>query len=512
MFLTKNNLSRKIAAVFGTVALSALLCTGLSAQAAGSTKASTTAVKSKSYQTTTTTQANWYDSEEFKEAVQKGMQEALQKTSKSSAKTTTATQSKSKSQSSAKTTTATQSKSKYKSSTKTTTTQSKSKSQSSSSTTIATQDKLKYQKYFEKFDPDKTIHLKKSGKLFQCDDTKTWYFYHFSDRSFNSFGYTGEVLHGLSDRNLFSALITENRNLVVVFKPNEEDAKLNNITIESNNKTTEKLNYTVDFDKNCLKADLYDPSFRNGMYRITLTCNDTEHAYIYLYINCASNDPEDYGFYLCYAEQHNYSDNFDPMKRQKFITDLIESEGVTILNSTDNSYIVYPSIAKTKENSDTPYWIEKAHEIIEDPSQYSDPTRAYILHDWMTSNLTYDWFKINCRNGYQRYYKTKFDVDPSQYMSQNGTGVCLDYAIVYTIMCRELDVPCVVLSNSTHAWNAVNIGGEWVEVDITADINRYTYNEDLDDVTGTQLYDYSGYMTYDVNNSIPDTATRFCFQ
>ena len=79
-------------------------------------------------------------------------------------------------------------------------------------------------------------------------------------------------------------------------------------------------------------------------------------------------------------------------------------------------------------------------------------------------------------------------------------------------MCREFDIPCVVLSNSTHAWNAIYINDEWIEVDITADINRYTYHEDLDDVTGTQLYDYSGFMTYDVNNSIPDTATRFCFQ
>ncbi|MDE5755096.1 MAG: transglutaminase domain-containing protein, partial [Oscillospiraceae bacterium] len=288
--------------------------------------------------------------------------------------------------------------------------------------------------------------------------------------------------------------------------------KLNDITIESNNNTTEKLNYTFNPDKKCLQADLYDASFRNGLYQITLTCNDTEHAYIYLYINCASNDPKDYEFYLCYAEQHYYSENFDPMKRQKYITDLIESEGVTMLNSLDNSYIVYPSVAN-KNNCDTPYWINKAHELLDEHNdEYSDPTRAFILHDWMTSNLTYDWYKITDRNGYQRYYETRTTADPSQYMSKTKTGVCLDYAIVYTIMCREFDVPCVVLSNKTHAWNAVNIAGEWVEVDITADINRYTYYEDLDDVEGTQLYDYSGFMTYNVNDALPDTATRFCFQ
>ncbi|MDE5769299.1 MAG: hypothetical protein K2H82_07940 [Oscillospiraceae bacterium] len=518
----KSNISGKLTAVFGTVAISMLLCTGTAAHAAVLGNTSTTAVQSKSnYQNSIEINAD-----EFSQVLQDYWNEAIQEASWDSAKTTTATQSKSKYQSPTQTTTTTQSKSEDQSSTKTTTTQSKSKDQSpakttttqnkskyqsSTKTTTATQDKLKYKKYNENFDPDKTMHLTKSGKIFQCDNLKTWYFYHFSDRSFNGFGYTGEVLHGLSNRNLFSAIITENRNLIVVFKANENDAKLNDITIESNNNTTEKLNYTFNPDKNCLQADLYDASFRNGLYRITLTCNDTEHAYIYLYINCASNDPKDYEFYLCYAEQHDYSENFDPMKRQKYITDLIESEGVTILNSTDNSYIVYPSVA-TKDNCDTPFWINKAHEIIEDPSQYSDPTLAYILHDWMTINLTYDWFKINCRGGYQRYYKTKFEADPSQYMSQNNTGVCLDYTIVYTIMCRELDVPCVVLSNNSHAWNAVNIGGEWVEVDITADINRYTYNEDVTDVTGTQLYDYSGFMTYAVNDALPDTATRFCFQ
>ncbi|MDE7122211.1 MAG: hypothetical protein K2O42_08640, partial [Oscillospiraceae bacterium] len=176
------------------------------------------------------------------------------------------------------------------------------------------------------------------------------------------------------------------------------------------------------------------------------------------------------------------------------------------------SYIVYPAVAD-KDNCDTPYWINKAHELIDDHiHEYSATTCALVLHDWMTSNLTYDWFKINKRNGYQRYYKTKYEADPSQYMSKTKTGVCLDYAIVYTIMCREFNIPCVVLSNNSHAWNAINIEGEWIEVDITADINRYTYEEDLDDVTGTQLYCYVGYMSYVVNDAIPDTATRFCFQ
>ncbi|MDE6087682.1 MAG: hypothetical protein K2G25_04785 [Oscillospiraceae bacterium] len=79
-------------------------------------------------------------------------------------------------------------------------------------------------------------------------------------------------------------------------------------------------------------------------------------------------------------------------------------------------------------------------------------------------------------------------------------------------MCHEFNIPCVVLSNDTHAWNTIYINGEWIEVDITADINRYTYYEDLDDVEGTQLYDYSGFMTYAVNDALPNTATRFCFQ
>ncbi|MDE5769301.1 MAG: hypothetical protein K2H82_07950 [Oscillospiraceae bacterium] len=53
------------------------------------------------------------------------------------------------------------------------------------------------------------------------------------------------------------------------------------------------------------------------------------------------------------------------------------------------------------------------------------------------------------------------------------------------------------VSNDTHAWNAIYINGEWIEVDITANINRYAC---------------SGFMTYAVNDALPDTATRFCFQ
>ncbi|MDE6707352.1 MAG: transglutaminase domain-containing protein [Oscillospiraceae bacterium] len=520
------NLRNAMQAMFCIATMSVLLHVGITAHAAET-----------NYKTTTSHVE--IDAEAFEKALQDAWDEAIQEASWVSTKATTTTKSKSNSKTTTKTTT-TQKKSdknftktttttkkdsdsstidpivsemvkKYYASTTTTTTIQSKSGKNSTKTTTATQDKLKYKKYFEKFDPEKTIHLTKSGKILKCDDSKTWYFYHFDDELYNSVGCTGQVLRGASTKDIFCAVIEDNRYLYVTFIPNRKDAKLNDITIESNNNTNEKLNYMFIPENAVFAADLYDTSFRNGIYRITITYDDTEHAYIYLYINCASNDPKDYGFYLCYAEQHDYSEDFDPMERQKYITNLIESEGITPENVIDNSYIVYPNVAN-KDNCDTPYWIKKAHELLD---WYTKPTQmvpAFILHDWMTVNLTYDWYKINERGGYQRYYETRTTADPSQYMSKTKTGVCLDYAIVYTIMCREFDIPCVVLSNSTHAWNAIYINDEWIEVDITADINRYTYHEDLDDVTGTQLYDYSGFMTYDVNNSIPDTATRFCFQ
>ncbi|MDE7120774.1 MAG: hypothetical protein K2O42_01270, partial [Oscillospiraceae bacterium] len=343
--MNKNNILKKILAT-GMIAMTALFCTGLVAHAE------------------TSDDARIEDYEKFMQAIQEAWDEAIQEASwvpatettatqnkskyqsstkttttaqsksKYQTKTTTATQSKSKYQTT-KTTTTTQSKSKYQTTKTTTTTQSKSNYQSFTNTTTATQDKLKYKDYNKNFNPDKTLHLSKDGKLFKSETLRTWYFYHFSDRSLNGIGKNGVTFHGLSSEKLFAAKIHDNRNLVVSFKA-RDGSELNDITIETNNDTDEKIVYTFSLEENKLRADLYDASFRNGLYRINITYDKTQHAYMYLYVNCASNDPEDYEFYLCYAEQHYDSENFDPMKRQKDILDLFESEGVTPENTIDN--------------------------------------------------------------------------------------------------------------------------------------------------------------------------------
>lgn len=79
-------------------------------------------------------------------------------------------------------------------------------------------------------------------------------------------------------------------------------------------------------------------------------------------------------------------------------------------------------------------------------------------------------------------------------------------------MCREAGIPCIVLNSNTHAWNAVYLNGDgWIEVDLTADVNRYVYGKDLSKVQGNSLYCYNGFATFDVNSSTPVSAIKFCF-
>ena len=52
---------------------------------------------------------------------------------------------------------------------------------------------------------------------------------------------------------------------------------------------------------------------------------------------------------------------------------------------------------------------------------------------------------------------------------------------------------------------------EWIEIDLTQDVNRCVCGEDTNDVQGTSLFCYTGIANYAVNNATAGTATAFCY-
>jgi transglutaminase/protease-like cytokinesis protein 3 len=117
-----------------------------------------------------------------------------------------------------------------------------------------------------------------------------------------------------------------------------------------------------------------------------------------------------------------------------------------------------------------------------------------MVHDWMTENLAYDNYMTTVLK------KTRMssynDYTGTWHVYNTHTGVCRDFVNIFAIMCRELGVPCGSLDsdNLNHTWSIVYLDGEWWEVDLTKDIKKHTYKEDINDISGTITVCYQYFL------------------
>ena len=88
----------------------------------------------------------------------------------------------------------------------------------------------------------------------------------------------------------------------------------------------------------------------------------------------------------------------------------------------------------------------------------SDYETALWLHDWLTYNADYD-------QTYGHYH--------ADGVLCGGFGVCDSYAKAYYLLLKEAGIGVDRINNIDHAWNAVELGGEWYYVDCTWDDNGY---------------------------------------
>ncbi len=79
---------------------------------------------------------------------------------------------------------------------------------------------------------------------------------------------------------------------------------------------------------------------------------------------------------------------------------------------------------------------------------------ALWMHDWLTHNANYD------------YTYSHYSADG---VLLGGTGVCDSYSKAFLFLMREAGIPVIRITNYNHAWNAVQIEGEWYALDCTWD-------------------------------------------
>lgn len=163
---------------------------------------------------------------------------------------------------------------------------------------------------------------------------------------------------------------------------------------------------------------------------------------------------------------------------------LIDEWGVTPENSigVTTKDISYPTYATSdgKCRCDTDLWRALAHEIVEDDT-LGDTVKLTLLHDWMTENLAYDNYMVYKLNKSRANYNKNWSGIYNMYNTK--AGKCADFVNALAIMARELGIPCTSIEDKGHTWNAVYVNGRWYEIDMTGDIHRHVYGEDVTDVS-----------------------------
>ena len=101
----------------------------------------------------------------------------------------------------------------------------------------------------------------------------------------------------------------------------------------------------------------------------------------------------------------------------------------------------------------------------------SDLEKAVYVHDWLVQNLAYDTEYVE---------DGLIDDHNARNALVDGPTVCEGYAKVYALALNRLDIPAVLVTSSTlnHAWNMVELDGQWYQVDCTWD-DPTTANSDL---------------------------------
>lgn len=106
------------------------------------------------------------------------------------------------------------------------------------------------------------------------------------------------------------------------------------------------------------------------------------------------------------------------------------------------------------------------------------------IHDYLVNNTQYDY--DNYLNG---------TIPDSSYSArgvfENGMAVCQGYAYAFELLCDLAEIDCVLVTGTAngggHAWNQVNVDGNWYNIDVTWDDPIYYFNGVL---TPYLRYDY----------------------
>jgi hypothetical protein len=126
-----------------------------------------------------------------------------------------------------------------------------------------------------------------------------------------------------------------------------------------------------------------------------------------------------------------------------------------------------------------------------DKNSTNDFDRVKKAHDWIALNIQYD---INTAN-------SNYDSQSPGIVVSRGSAVCAGYARLFKALCDAMSINCVYIRgyaygpyDDKHAWNKVQINGDWYLIDVTwdNDVTRQGYgkrrNDEVDQYDTNYLF------------------------
>jgi transglutaminase/protease-like cytokinesis protein 3 len=114
--------------------------------------------------------------------------------------------------------------------------------------------------------------------------------------------------------------------------------------------------------------------------------------------------------------------------------------------------------------------LEKCRELI--GSLITDDMTIYekelALHDWLVGNTHYDEATLDVTHPHDPDNETPYGP------LLRGKATCLGYTTAFQLFMDMLEIPCIIVNGfareaEEHAWNMVQLDGDWYAVDVTWD-------------------------------------------
>lgn len=157
----------------------------------------------------------------------------------------------------------------------------------------------------------------------------------------------------------------------------------------------------------------------------------------------------------------------------------------SIAISNDGSFILV-SYGQTKEELALKQseLLEEVKRIISEiiTEDMTDLDKEVAINNYLCEVAEYDYDALENAMANDMQVDASFNDSFTPYgVLINNVGVCASYAGAFKLLADEAGLDCIVVTgylngNLAHAWNRVNIDGEWMSIDATNNDNPYLYN------------------------------------